>query len=150
MKRWPGALIFIFGVVGIGFLLGYSNLPGVWYQELSKPPFTPPNWLFAPAWTVLYVLIGFAGWRTFARSAAEPVFGLWLLQMSFNFLWSPVVFGIHELGLGLIVILGALVAILAFIMVSWTRDRISALCFVPYVLWVGFASYLNAGLYLLN
>ncbi|NVK34133.1 MAG: tryptophan-rich sensory protein [Rhodobacteraceae bacterium] len=150
MKRVLTLLGFVIGVVGIGFVMGLTNMPGAWYQGLEKPAFTPPNWLFAPAWTTLYVLIAVAGWRVWTRFGMGMLFAIWLLQMGLNFLWSPVVFGIHNLALGLAVIIGTLVCILLFIGKSCSADRIAALCFVPYAAWVAFATYLNAGLLVLN
>jgi tryptophan-rich sensory protein len=64
--------------VGGGLLIRATNLPGSWYADLVKPSFTPPNWLFAPAWTFLYLLVACAGWRTFRASAAEPYFSVQL------------------------------------------------------------------------
>ncbi|MEJ8475816.1 TspO/MBR family protein [Roseibium algae] len=150
MQRWFGLAIFVFAVVGGGLLIGANNLPGDWYLGLVKPVFTPPGWLFGPAWTTLYVLIAIAGWRTWSRTGHSAVFSVWALQMGLNFIWSPVVFGLHNLGLGLAIVLAMLVTILVFIRMTWGPDRTAALCFVPYALWVAFASTLNASLYLLN
>ncbi|MBD8877282.1 TspO/MBR family protein [Roseibium polysiphoniae] len=150
MERWFGLAVFLFAVVGGGLLIGATNLPGEWYLALEKPAFTPPGWVFGPAWTTLYLLIAIAGWRTWSRTGHSAVFSLWVLQMGLNFVWSPIVFTAHGLGAGLAVILVMLVTILAFIRMSWGPDRLAALCFVPYALWVAFASYLNAGLFLLN
>src|SRR4051794_28977474 len=79
--------------------------PGEWYAALAKPSFNPPNWLFAPVWTVLYVLIAVAGWRTFERDQRGGPMKLWWAQLALNFLWSPVFFGAHRIGLALLIIL---------------------------------------------
>ncbi len=142
--------LFLILVVGGGLAMGASNLPGGWYDELAKPWFNPPNWLFAPAWTVLYVLIAIAGWRTFQRGRRSPAMLIWWAQLAFNFLWSPVFFRAHLLLAALCVIFAMFGLIMAFITVQWRRDRVSALLFVPYAMWVGFASSLNAAIYLLN
>lgn len=150
MKRWITLAVFLLVVVGGGLWIGATNLPGAWYQGLEKPPLTPPNWLFAPAWTLLYVLIAIAGWRSWGKAGPGALFLLWAVQMVLNFAWSPVVFTAHSLGLGLAIILAVLVAIVSFIKLAARADRGAALCFVPYACWVAFASYLNAGLYFLN
>lgn len=141
-------LVFVVAVLAIGLLIGWAFLPGAWYAGLRKPFFTPPNWLFGPAWTTLYVLIGIAGARTWERGGLAV--GLWFLQMALNFLWSPFFFGAQNPGLGLMIILPLLAVILIFIRERWNRDRVAALLFVPYALWVGFASALNIGIWWLN
>jgi translocator protein len=150
MQRWFSLAVFLVAVVGGGLLVGAANLPGAWYQGLEKPLFTPPNLLFAPTWTTLYVLISVAGWRAWMASGISPSFSVWVLQLGLNFAWSPVVFTVHDLGLGLGIIGMMLISILTFIRLTWQADRVSALCFVPYALWVSFAAYLNAGLFILN
>jgi benzodiazapine receptor len=75
---------------------------------------------------------------------------LWWLQLALNFLWSPVFFGAEQVGLALAVILALLLTILAFIAMAWSRDRAAAALFVPYALWVAFASLLNASIWMLN
>jgi len=67
VKNWPALILFLILVVGGGLAIGFVTAPGAWYAGLAKPSFNPPNWLFAPVWTALYVLIGIAGWRTFER-----------------------------------------------------------------------------------
>ncbi len=150
MKRYALLAVFLLAVVGGGLLVGTTNLPGPWYLALEKPAFTPPNWLFAPAWTTLYVLIAAAGWRVWSREGASSSFSVWLLQICLNFAWSPVVFTLHNLALGLGIIVVMFVCILVFLKRQWHADRLAALCFLPYAAWVAFAGYLNAGLLLLN
>jgi tryptophan-rich sensory protein len=141
---------FLAVVVGGGLLIGATNLPGSWYADLVKPSFTPPNWLFAPAWTVLYLLVACAGWRTFERQPRSLAMGFWYLQLALNFGWSPVMFTLHAIALALMIILALLAAICGFIVVQWPRDRIAALLFVPYAAWVGYATLLNAAVWYLN
>jgi translocator protein len=141
---------FLVIVVGGGLLIGATNLPGPWYAELAKPAFTPPNWLFAPAWTVLYVLIAIAGWRTFQQQPRGLAMGLWYAQLALNFAWSPTMFTLHAIALALIVIVAMLTTIIAFIVVQWPRDRIAACLFLPYAAWAGFATALNFAVWQLN
>lgn len=143
-------LLFLLLVLGGGLLIGYATLPGEWYASLAKPPFNPPNWVFAPAWTLLYVLIAVAGWRTWERERAGAAMKIWALQLVLNFAWSPTFFGAKLVGPALVVILALLASIALFIATVWNRDRVSGWLFAPYALWVAFATLLNASLLLLN
>ena len=137
-------------VVGGGVAIGFLTAPGEWYAGLAKPPFNPPNWVFAPVWTVLYVLIAVAGWRTFERDRSSWPMKLWWAQLVLNFLWSPAFFAAHRIGLALLVILLLLAAILAFLVMSWRQSRVAAWLFAPYAAWVAFAAVLNGSIWLLN
>jgi tryptophan-rich sensory protein len=137
-------------VVGGGLAIGYMTAPGEWYAQLAKPGFTPPGWTFGPVWTALYVLIAVAGWRVWRGERGGWPMKLWWTQLTLNFLWSPVFFSAHQIGLAVVVILLLLAAILAFIFTSWARDRVAAWLFVPYAAWVAFASVLNAWIFTLN
>jgi len=137
-------------VVGGGLLIGAANLPGNWYSGLVKPSFNPPDWLFPPAWTVLYILVAIAGWRTFQAHPRSLAMGFWYAQLALNFAWSPVMFSLHAMALALIIIVVLLISIVGFIFLQWPRDRTAALLFVPYAAWVSFATLLNGALWQLN
>ena len=119
-------------------------LHGLLIGQLSKPSFNPPSWVFAPAWTFLYVLIGIAGGRTWIRDHGGLPMKLWGLQMLLNFLWSPVFFGAHRIDGALILIVLLLASIFAYILRVRSKDKIAALLFLPYLAWVSFATLLNA------
>lgn len=150
MKNWPVLILFLILVVGGGLAIGLLNAPGAWYAGLVKPSFNPPNWVFAPVWTALYVLIAIAGWRTFERDRSGWSMRFWWTQLALNFLWSPVFFAAHQIGLALGIILLLLAAILAFIGASWSQDSVAAWMFVPYAVWVGCATTLTAVILALN
>lgn len=141
--------VFIIAVVGIGLLIGWFTAPGEWYAGLQKPWFNPPNWLFGPGWTILYVMIAVAGWRIWSDDLGS-LKGLWLTQMALNFLWSPVFFGAQSVTLALIVIVALLATIALFIWKAWPVDRTAAVLFLPYAAWVAFATALNLAILLLN
>lgn len=143
-------VIFVLIAVGGGLLIGTVSMPDGWFAALQKPSFQPPNWLFAPVWTALYILIGIAGARVFLKAPQSITFRLWIAQMVLNFLWSPSFFSLHALGLALGIILVMLAVILGFIFQAWKLDRPAALLFVPYALWVSFATLLNASLIAFN
>jgi len=142
--------VFLAVVIGVGALIGASTAPGAWYEQLDKPPFNPPNWLFGPVWFVLYVLIAIAGWRTFLSEPRGLGMKLWVGQMLVNWAWSPTWFSLHLLWPAFAIISVMLVLIVLFIANRWPRDRVSALLFLPYAAWVGFAALLNLSIAILN
>lgn len=150
MKRTFTLVVFLVLVIGGGLAIGSLTVPGEWYAGLDKPSFNPPSWLFAPVWTALYACIAVAGWRAFECDRNGWPMKLWWAQLVLNFMWSPAFFAAHQVGLALLVILLMLVAVLAFIALSWRRDRIAAWLLAPYAAWVAFASALNASILLLN
>lgn len=151
MKKWMLLAGYLLVVLGGGLAIGYGARPDAWYSALAKPVFNPPNWVFAPVWTTLYVLIAVAGWRTALRAPGSAAASrLWWSALALNFLWSPTFFVAHELGFALIVVLALWLFILAFIRVGWRSDRVAASLFIPYALWVTFAATLNAALLNLN
>lgn len=150
MKNILTYLIFIVAVVAMGAVIGMYNIPGEWYQGLNKASFNPPNSVFAPVWTVLYVLIAIAGARTWIMGGFSTRFQIWLAQMGLNFLWSPVFFSLQSPVLALIVVVAMWLAIAAFMKCSKSRDPISFWLFVPYIAWVSFATALTASVVYLN
>lgn len=142
--------LFIAAVLGGGILIGASNVPGEWYASLNKPPFNPPNWVFAPVWSVLYIMIAIAGWRVWMRERGGTPMAIWFVQLGLNFLWPPIFFGLQRPGAALIVIAALLVTIAMFIVQTCDNDRVSAWLFTPYAAWVAFAAVLNMSIVMLN
>lgn len=143
-------ILFIALVMGGSIVIGGVTAPGDWYAALNKPPFSPPDWIFAPVWTTLYIIIAIAGWRAWRRNRNSAPMKVWWVQLALNFVWSPVFFLAHRIGIALGVIVLLLAAIVGFIVTVWRLDRAASLLFVPYGAWVAFASLLNAALWLLN
>lgn len=147
-----GFLLVCLIVSGIGGLVTASSVGG-WYVTLNKPAFNPPDWVFAPVWTILYLLMAVAAWRVWrstkkaARRAALSVFGA---QLALNLLWSIFFFGFQQIGLALIEILLLLSTIALNTVLFWRIERLAGWLFVPYVLWVSYAAALNLALWLLN
>lgn len=142
--------LFIILVVGTGFTIGLLNPPGSWYAALAKPWFNPPNCIFAPVWSIIYLMVAIVGWRTFERGGDSTAMVLWGAQMALNFLWSPIFFTAHWPSVALAIIVMLFVAILGFIARQWSDDTIAAALFIPYAVWVGFASILNVAIVRLN
>lgn len=150
MPARSSLLVFLALVLGGGLLLGWLTAPGAWYAALDKPWFNPPAWVFAPVWTVLYILIAIAGWRTWERDRNSMAMRLWWAQLALNFLWTPIFFAVHQIGLAFGVILVLLGVILAFIVTVRRTDVLAAWLFAPYAAWVAFASALNGAILALN
>ena len=150
MQRFASLILLLVLAAGGGLAIGFLTAPGEWYAGLAKPAFNPPNWIFAPVWTVLYVLIAVAGWRIFERDRRGWPMKLWWGQLALNFLWSPVFFAAHQIRLAFIIILVLLAAIVAFIVLAWPKDRVAAWLFAAYATWVSFAAVLNGAVLLLN
>ena len=130
-------------VLGGGFLIGFATRPGAWYAALTKPSFTPPDWVFPLAWAVLYVLIAIAGYRAILNEQRRTV-QLWCVQLALNFLWPIVFFGAQQIAMGFIVIMLLLAAILTFM--SMAKDGWARALFAPYAAWVAFAAVLNGAI----
>lgn len=143
-------LFFIILVVGGGLIIGFFTPPGDWYAQLAKPPFNPPNWLFTPVWTGIYLPIAIAGWRIWQRSRVSWPMKFWWAQLFLNFTWSPIFFATQRIDLALVVVLLLLSCIIGFIVTSWRLDPTASWLFIPYAVWVSFASLLNASILVLN
>ncbi|MDZ7709051.1 MAG: TspO/MBR family protein [Roseovarius sp.] len=124
--------------------------PGEWYKRLKKPWWTPPNWMFPVAWSVLYVCMAAAG----ARAAMSPdnalAMAFWALQIALNGLWTPVFFGLRRMGLGMMVLSALWLSVAVTLVALWQVDAVAGLLFVPYLVWVSVAAALNLSVLRLN
>lgn len=156
MKDLPKLIVSVIGceLVGIlGSVFTVSSIP-TWYATLNKPFFAPPNWLFGPVWTLLYLLMGVAfyliwkqGWKKKKVKTADLFF---LAQLALNFIWSPIFFGLRSPLLGLIVIAAMWILIVMTMKKFYPLSRLAFYLLVPYLLWVSFATLLNAAIVILN
>lgn len=149
IKPWTSLIAAIMLCVGAG-MIGGSFRPGEWYSLLQKPPGTPPDWVFAPVWTTLFVLMGIALWRWLRGPCGRPLVLLFMAQLSLNVLWSALFFGIEEPGWALLEMVVLWLTIAALIIHGHHHDRLAAWLLVPYLAWVSYALYLNAGIVWLN
>jgi translocator protein len=147
------AIIAVAAASVIGQLATYPNL-APWYAGLVKPSFNPPNWVFAPVWTTLYVLMAFAVWRILrlpqVSAARRLALSLFFIQLALNAAWSWMFFGANNPLLGLINVVPQFLAILATVVAFHRLDRMAAWCLVPLVAWVAFAGVLNVAIWRLN
>jgi len=153
------------GVSALGAWVTATSVGG-WYQGLAKPAFNPPDWVFAPVWTALYLMIAVAGWRVWRRrgttsargvtsahsgtTSAHCALGVYALQLALNLAWSFIFFGAQAIGIALAEIALLLGAIVVNLRLFWRIDRAAGLLLAPYALWVAFAAVLNAALWRLN
>jgi tryptophan-rich sensory protein len=139
-------------VSGIGGAITATSV-GTWYQTLEKPPFNPPDWVFAPVWTTLYILMAIAAWRVWRGRSFEVMgkaLAVFAVQLGLNLAWSFLFFGLQRIDLALVEIVILLCTIITNMVMFWRIDRPAGLLFGPYAVWVTYAAVLNASLWLLN
>ncbi len=130
----------------IGSLATFPSIP-TWYATLVKPSFSPPNWLFGPVWTTLYVLMGIAMYLVWQKKGELKIF---MLHLAVNAGWSIVFFGFRSISGGMVMIIVLWVLIVAIIKMFYRVDKTAAYLLIPYLAWVSFASFLNFSLLMLN
>ncbi len=126
---------------------------GGWYDALQKPAFTPPSWVFGPAWTTLYILMAVAAWLVWREGGwveRSGALGLFATQWIFNAAWTPLFFGAHRIGLALIDIVILWFLILATLVAFFQVRLVAGLLLLPYLAWVTFATALNFRIWQLN
>lgn len=151
----PGLLVAVVGaeLAGIVPAILTASEVAAWYPTLATPPLTPPSWVFGPVWTGLFAALGVAAYLVYRerdhdlRTAALGLFGV---QLALNVSWSLVFFGLQAPAAALAVILALLAAIVATVAAFDRIDRRAAALMLPYLAWVAFATYLNAGFWYLN
>lgn len=156
LKSVGQALLFILACQLAGILGAVFTATGDsgWYQNLEKPIFNPPSWLFAPVWTLLYTLMGIAAYLVWQRGGhryvVKKALAVFAAQLVLNALWTPVFFGAHQVGLALVVIGLLWVFILATMVLFYQRSKLACWLLLPYLLWVAFAMVLNVSIWLMN
>lgn len=151
---WSGALATI-AVAAASYAGQVATIPNIasWYDALVKPFFSPPNWVFAPVWSALYILMAFAFWRILRQppsAARTRAIALFLVQLLLNASWSWLFFAAHSPLLGLMNIVPQWLAIVATIAAFRRLDPLAGWCLLPLAAWVAFAAMLNASVWALN
>lgn len=156
MKLWLKILLCILVVNLLGGAGAFFTMDSLkdWYPSLAKPPGVPPNSVFGPVWTALYAMMGTSFALVWHRVPSGPskraALRTFLAQFLLNFAWTPLFFGAHLTGVALVVIVALWIMILLTILKFRSLDRLAALLLVPYLIWVSYATYLNAGYLVLN
>jgi len=147
------AIVISFAAGAIGSLATMSSIP-TWYAALNKPPFNPPNWLFGPAWTILYIMMGISSYLIWEKGWEKPevkiALALFAIQLILNSSWSVLFFGTHSLIRGFVCIVFLWFAILLTMIKFFALSSTAGWLLVPYILWVSFASILNYFIMVLN
>lgn len=148
-----GALALSILLVAAAASTGAIFSTGDWYRSLERPFFTPPDWIFGPAWTLLYLLMAVGAWLVWRKRRERPVglpLTVYVIHLVFNALWTVLFFGLHRIGSALvdIVLLDGLIALT--LVLFWRVRMAAGLCFVPYLAWTSFATVLNFAFWRLN
>ena len=148
-------LISILLALSAGFIGSFFTTPSIasWYAFINKPSFSPPNWLFAPVWTLLYILMSIAAfliWQKRDNPKAKQALRFYGTQLILNALWSIIFFGMHNPGLAFLEIIFLWSFILITLIKFYQINKIAGLLFIPYLLWVSFALILNLFVWMIN
>jgi translocator protein len=141
------ALSLLAGIIGALFT---KTGPGSWYTQIIKPSFNPPNWIFGPVWTLLYILMGIALYLAIKNKIGKKGIILFASQLILNTLWTIIFFGMHNPLLAFIEIILLWITILMTILEFYKKSPAAAYLMIPYILWVSFASILNLTIHILN
>ena len=117
--------------------------PGAWYESLQKPGFTPPNWAFPVAWTTIYLLLAWAGYRLTLLPGSETVLALWAAQIALNTLWTPVFFGANRIAVAMVILILLWLVVATMVLMALQLDIITGLILLPYLAWLSVAAALN-------
>ncbi|ESU29675.1 benzodiazepine receptor TspO [Flavobacterium limnosediminis JC2902] len=157
MQKITRILTVVVTCLCIGYFSGIitRNSIEVWYPTLVKPGFNPPNWVFAPVWSTLFVMMGVAAGLVWNRIESDRInvrkgLQFFAIQLVLNFLWSYLFFGLHNPLLALVEIVVLLLMIFETYVVFKKVDKIAGMLLLPYLAWVGFATVLNAAIFWLN
>jgi translocator protein len=150
-KRFAISILPMAAASLLGQVATFPNL-APWYAHLVKPSFNPPNWIFGPVWTALYLLMALAVWRVLPRKSRlrRAALTLFFLQLALNAAWSWLFFGARNPLLGLCDILPQWLLVIATMLAFWKIDRLAGLCLLPLACWVAFAVLLNLEVWRLN
>lgn len=152
IPRFAASLLICFGAAALGGLITSSSVNS-WYAALNKPAFSPPNWLFAPVWNFLYLLMAVYLYRLLTsgkQAGKRAALAAFALQLALNVAWSAVFFGLRSPAGGIFIIIMLLAAILAALLLGRRIVGHSAGLLLPYLAWVCFAGYLNFQFWVLN
>lgn len=154
-KSWPMAVGIMIPNIG-GMVSGYLSMDpkDPWYRSLNRPPWTPPNWVFGPAWTALYSAYGYSSyvvWRDGGgfEGAAVPL-GIYGVSLALNYTWTPLFFGAHQIKLAFYEIIAVLGSAAATVFAFYKVNPVAAYMNIPLLAWTSFATVLNYKIYRMN
>jgi tryptophan-rich sensory protein len=152
MNSYIKLAFWIIGYLAVSFTIGQMTQGGMqdWYQNLEKPSFNPPNYIFPIVWTILYIMTATAGWNLWRVNADKSLKIIFVVYTLMNWAWTPIFFGAHQIMLGFIWIIALSLVNLAFIIKAWQPARLSAILVIPLLAWTSFASLLSYQIWALN
>jgi tryptophan-rich sensory protein len=131
---------------------GFVSVEG-WYATLQKPAWNPPSWVFAPVWTSLYAMMAVAAWLVWRKGGWKTqrlALALFMAQWFLNVLWTPLFFGLHQIGLAAVEIVALCLVLLAVVACFWRISKLAGALLLPYLAWISFAAALNLTIWRLN
>jgi|TARA_B100001093_G_scaffold517182_1_gene597973 translocator protein len=140
-------ITFIPSIIG-GFITSSFKEP--WYSEIILPDFNPPSWVFAPVWTTLYFLMSIAIWKIWINFFDRKILNIYFIHLFFNATWSIMFFGFHQILFALINLFIILIFIIILIKLYYSKDKISFMLMIPYLLWTSYAFVLNFSIFIIN
>lgn len=147
------SILLTLGAGVVGSISTMKEIP-TWYAGLVRPAIAPPNWIFGPVWTTLYVLMGIAAWLVYQagidKLEVRMALAVYVLQLALNALWSYLFFGLHDLGLAFFELLALWLMIALTIGLFYRINPMAAYLLIPYIAWVSFAGYLNWSFWAIN
>lgn len=150
-RHWLTLLPFLAAVAVVAAVGGWAaGSARSTYDALELPAFAPPGWLFGPMWSVLYVLIAVAGWMLWRKAGWGPATLWWVGQLVLNFAWSPLFFGADRYGWALVLIIALDLAVIGLIVLARRIVPVAAWLLAPYLVWILYATALNAAIVRLN
>ena len=152
-KKTRALKFFLLATLAVGASASLFTAPNIptWYAGLNHPAIAPPNWVFAPVWTTLYIMMAVAAWRVWRKTGLKSVeMAAFALQLALNFAWSAIFFALHRISAALVEILALDLAVAATIILFFRRDRWAGVMLLPYLGWIIFASILTDAFRRLN
>jgi len=152
MNRYLKLALWIIIYFVVSFGIGQATQGSIqgWYQDLQKPSFNPPNWIFPVMWSILYVTIATAGWRLWQIGASKDLKIIFITYTVFNWLWTPIFFGLEQITIGLFWIIAINIINFTFVLRAYPKDKVAALLMMPVLCWTLFAMLLNYKIWELN
>lgn len=152
-NSWAVLILLILLCLAVGMLGGLASSASIdgWYRTIAKPDWTPPDMVFGPVWTLLYIMMAVAAWLVWrSDELVRPALILFFGQLALNLLWTLLFFGARSPGLALIEVVFLWLAVLMTMLAFFARSRLAGWLFVPYLAWVSFAGVLNAAIWWMN
>ena len=142
-------LIITFIASGIGGFIT-TSFKEPWYSEIILPSFNPPSWVFAPVWTILYILMSIAIWKIWINFFDRKILNIYFIHLIFNASWSVIFFGFHQIQLALLNLIIILIFIIILMKIYFRKDKLSFYLTLPYFFWSSYALILNTSIVVLN